>query len=132
MAPKIDIIKLLPVILGLAGAILMIPGSFVAGNVAYEQIKNYAPGFTAEFYSPEQQNDDIRNLWITVGFVTVVIGLASAILSLWFPHGFGKALILNAVIVAFITVAFNPITLIAIIFLVAGGIVGMVNAPRRE
>jgi hypothetical protein len=132
MELKIDIIKLLPLILGLIGSILMIPGSFVAGDVAYKQIEDYAPVFTEEFYSPEQQNADVRNLWITMGFLTVAIGIASSIFSLWMPHGFGKALILDAVIAAFVSVAFNPITLIAVIFLVAGGTIGMITAPKRE
>ena len=132
MALNTDIIKFLPGILGLVGAILMIPGSFIAGDIAYEAIKDYAPGFTQEFYEPEQQNDDVRSLWIMIGFIAVGIGIASSIFTYWFPHGFGKALILDAVIVTFITVAYNPVTLFALIFLLAGGVLGMVIAPKSE
>ena len=67
-----------------------------------------------------------------MGLLTVVIGIASAVLSLWFPHGFGKALILDAVITAFVAVAFNIFALFAIIFFVGGGITGMVTAPKKE
>jgi hypothetical protein len=132
MVSKLGIINLLPLVLGVVGAVMMIPGSFVAADVAYEEIKDYNQVFGTPFYTNEELNARVYNLWITIGFITVGLGLASSILTVWFPHGFGKALILVAVIVGFVTVAFNIVCLLAVIFFLSGGILGMVTAPKRE
>jgi hypothetical protein len=81
MALKINLIALIPIACGVLGFILMIPGSIISGDTAYQTIKDYAPLFTAEFYSPEQQNGDVRNLWITIGIVAAIVGLGASILT---------------------------------------------------
>ncbi|MBN1797651.1 MAG: hypothetical protein JW822_03680 [Spirochaetales bacterium] len=132
MELKLNIIVLLPLILGVVGAVMMIPGSFVAADVAYEEIKDYAQTFGIAFYTNEELNERVRSLWVTIGFITVGLGLVSSAMTVWFPHGFGKALILVAVIAGFVTVAFNIICLIAVILFLAGGIIGMIIAPKKE
>jgi hypothetical protein len=132
MAMKITMVALIPIICGALGFILMIPGSIISGNVAYEAIKDYAPLFTAEFYSPEQQNDDVRNLWVTIGIVAAVMGLGSSILTLWFPLGFGKGLILCAIVAVFVCIAFNVLVLASVILFAAGGIFAMVALKKTE
>jgi len=60
------------------------------------------------------------------------IGIISAVLAFWFPHGFGKAMILAGVIGAFVCIAFNLLCLSAVLFLLAGGILGMIASPEME
>jgi hypothetical protein len=132
MTMKISMVALIPIICGALGFILMIPGSIMSGNVAYETIKDYAPLFTAEFYSPEQQNDDVRNLWVTIGVAAAVVGLLSSVLTIWFPLGFGKGLILCAIVAAFVCIAFNVLVLASVILFAAGGVFAMVALKKNE
>ena len=132
MAVKVNIIALLPLILGMVGVVLMIPGSFVAADVAYEEIKDYNQVFGTPFYTQEELNARVYNLWITIGFIAVGLGLVSSAMTIWFPHGFGKALILVATIAGFVTVAFNIVCLLAVIFFLTGGILGMITAPKKS
>ncbi len=132
MALKLNILILVPIICGVLGGIIMIPGSIISSNTAYERIKDYAPGFTAEFYSPEQQNDDVRNLWVTIGIVAAIIGIISAVLTLWFPSGFGKSLILCSLVSAFVMIAFNVLVLVGVILFAFGGAYAMLVIKKNE
>jgi hypothetical protein len=132
MAIKFIFITFLPLILGVVGAILMIPGSFIAADVAYEDIKNYDQVFGTPFYTQEELNARVYNLWVTIGFITVGLGFISSVFTIWFPHGFGKALIFVAAIAGFVTVAFNIICLLAVLFFLSGGTIGMITAPKQD
>jgi hypothetical protein len=132
MTVKLRVITFLPLILGVVGAVLMIPGSFIAADVAYEEIKDYEQTFGTAFYTNEEINQRVHALWITIGFIAVGLGFVSSTMTVWFPHGFGKALLLVATIAAFVTVAFNTLCFLSFIFFLAGGIISMITAPKRE
>jgi hypothetical protein len=117
-----NIVIFIPAILGVIAFLLMIPGSFFSGDVAKEAIKNYNPAFTALLSDVKGDlNERVRELWITFSFVGAIIGLASALTSIQFPLVCGKALLLDCVIVAFVCIAFNIFTFLALLFYIASG-----------
>ena len=126
-----NIIVFLPLLLGVLGFIFLIPGSIISGDIARETIKNYNPTFTSMLSDVKGDlNDNVRSLWITFGLVAAFIGLVSAILTRWFPLGFGKALLLNSIIAGFVCIAFNVFTMLAVILFIASGTVALLQ--KRE
>lgn len=103
-----------PMILGIIGGILGLPGAICAGACAVGVTSIDTANTAAEV-------SQIGNFYVVVGLIGAILGLVFGILSKRFPRLSGIVMIISAIFAGFTMIAGNMLALIiAILFLIGG------------
>lgn len=102
----------MPMIMGIIGGVLGIPGSFCAGACA--------AGITGAT-GHSAQSTEIGNFYLMMGLVSAIAGLVFGILAKRYPRLSGIVMIVAAILGGITLIAGNMISLVvAILFLIGG------------
>jgi hypothetical protein len=107
-----------PMILGIIGGILGLPAAICSGACA-AGLSTLADGATS------QSSQDAGNVFMWLGLIAAIVGLASAFLYKKNPKGWGAMMLLAGILAGITLVTFNFLSFVVCILFLIGGVIAL-------
>ncbi len=107
-----------PMILGIIGGILGLPAAICSGACA-AGLSTLADGAT------KQSSQDAGNVFMWLGLIAAIVGLASAFLYKKNPKGWGAMMLLAGILSGITLVTFNFLSFVVCILFLIGGVIAL-------